>query len=139
MTTPEPQDTNRSVQIDGNVIGSALVTGDGNTVSVKFQRASLPEPEAVDIQAELKAIQKILTSFNDPVTVGVAQKLEQEAKKSKPDKSTLATTLETGLTYAKNLSGFAEAMDKLRPHVETTSGWLGKHGHKLLPLVGLAL
>ena len=119
--------------------GSAVVTGDSTRVSVKFQQASLPEPETVDIQVELKALQAILTSFNDPIATGVAQKLEEEVTKVEPDKSVIATTLETGLTYAKDLSGFAEAINKLRPHVEAAAGWLGKHGDKLLPLVGLAL
>ncbi|MEO0828759.1 MAG: hypothetical protein AAFY67_24505 [Cyanobacteria bacterium J06642_9] len=139
MTANEPPSSDRSVHVGGDVVGSAVVTGDSNTVSVHFQEASLPQPEAVDIQAELKALQVILTSFNDPVATGVAQKLEQEAQKPEPDKDVVATTLETGLTYAKTLSGFAEAIDQLRPHVESAAGWLGKHGYKLLPLVGLAL
>ncbi len=139
MTANETPSSDRSVQIGGTVTGGAVVTGDSNTVSVQFQQAALPQPEAVDIQAELKALQAILVSFNDPIATGVAQKLEEEATKAEPDKSVVATTLETGLTYAKNLSGFAESMDKLRPHVEAAAGWLGKHGYKLLPLVGLAL
>lgn len=133
------ENQDRSVRVGDDVTGSALVTGDSNTVSVQFQQASLPQPESVDIQAELKALQTILASLNDPIATGVSQKLEEEANKPEPDKSVVATTLETGLTYAKNLSGFAEAIDKLRPHVEATAGWLGKHGYKLLPLVGLAL
>lgn len=133
------ENQDRSVRVGGDVTGSALVTGDSNTVTVQFQQASLPQPESVDIQAELKALQTILASLNDPIATGVSQKLEEEANKPEPDKSVVATTLETGLTYAKNLSGFAEAIDKLRPHVEATAGWLGKHGYKLLPLVGLAL
>ena len=139
MNNNHSSNQDRSVRIGGNVTGSALVTGNSNTVSVQFQQASLPQPEAVDIQAELKALQAILASFDDPVASGVAQKLEQEASKPEPDKSIVATTLETGLTYAKNLAGFAEAIDKLRPHVEAAAGWLGKHGYKLLPLVGLGL
>lgn len=139
MATNETSGSDRSVQVGGNVTGSAVVTGDSNTVSVQFQQAALPQPETVDIQAELKALQTILASFNDPVATGVAQKLEQEAEKPEPDKTVVATTLETGLTYAQNLSGFAEAIDTLRPHVEAAAGWLGKHGYKLLPLVGLAL
>lgn len=131
--------SDRSVHMGGDVTGSALVTGDANTVSVEFQQASLPQPDTVDIQAELKALQILLASFNDPVAMGVAQKLEQESGKPEPDKSVVATTLETGLTYAQNLSGFAEAIDTLRPHVEAAAGWLGKHGDKLLPLVGLTL
>ena len=136
MTTNQSSNQDRSVRIGRDVIGSTVVTGDNNRVS---GQASLPQPEAVDIQAELKALQAILASFDDPVASGVAQKLEQEASKPEPDKSIVATTLETGLTYAKNLAGFSEAIDKLRPHVEAAAGWLGKHGYKLLPLVGLGL
>lgn len=139
MSTSEMSQSNRSVQVGGSVTGSAITTGDNNTISVQFQQASLPQAETVDIQAELKALQAILASFNDPVTAGVAQKLEAEAGKPEMDKSVVATTLETGLTYAKTLSGFAEAIAKLRPHVEATASWLGEHGYKLLPLVGLAL
>ena len=139
MSSNETPNSDRSVSIGGSVTGGAVVTGDSNTVSVQFQQASLPQPDTVDIQAELKALQAILASFNDPIATGVAQKLEEEATKADPDKSVVATTLETGLTYAKNLAGFAESIDKLRPHVESAAGWLGKHGHKLLPLVGLAL
>ncbi len=139
MSTNDTPQSNRSVQVGGSVTGSAITTGDNNTVSVQFQPASLPQPETVNIQAELKALQAILVSLDDPIATGVAQKLEVEASKPKPDKSVVETTLETGLTYAKNLSGFAEAMSKLQPHVEATASWLGKHGYKLLPLVGLAL
>jgi len=139
MANNEIPKADRSVHVGGSVTGSAVVTGDSNTVSVQFQQASLPQPETVDIQAELKALQTILASFNDPIATGVAQKLKQEAAKLEPDKDVVATTLETGLTYTKNLAGFAEAIDKLRPHVEAAAGWLGKHGYKLLPLVGLAL
>lgn len=139
MTTPDTPGSDRSVQIGGSVAGSSVVTGDGNTVSVQFQQASLPEPETVDIQAELQALRAILAGFDDPIANGVAQKLEQEAAKPEPDKSVVAKTLETGLAYAKDLAGFGDAIDQLRPHVEATAGWLGQHGHKLLPLVGLVL
>ena len=139
MAANKIPNSDRSVHVGINVTGGALVTGDNNTISVQFQQASLPQPETVDIRAELKAMQGILVSLNDPVAMGVAQKLQEEANKLEPDKSVVATTLETGLTYAKNISGFAEAIDRLRPHVEAAAGWLGKHGYKLLPLVGLVL
>jgi hypothetical protein len=138
----EPDSSSRSVQIgpgSGDITGSAVVAGDSNTVSVQFQQAALPKPETVDIQAELKALQAILASFDDPVAMGVAQKLEAEAQKPEPDKDIVAKTLETGLSYSTTLAGFAEQIDKLRPHVQAAASWLGKHGTKLLPLVGLAL
>ncbi len=138
MTANTPGD-NRSVSIGGNVTGSAVVTGDGNTVSVQFNQANLPAPETVNIQAELQALRDLLAQLDDPIVAGVAQKLEQEAAKPEPDKNVIAKTLETGLTYAKDLADFSDTIDKLRPHVEATASWLGQHGHKLLPLVGLIL
>jgi hypothetical protein len=139
MADKEITPSNSSVYINGDVVGSALVIGDGNKVSIQFQQASIPHHENVDIQMELKALQAILFSLSDPVTIGVAQKLGEEAKKNEPDKGVVVATLETGLTYAKTLTGFADALHKLRPHVEATVGWLGKQGCRLLPLVGLVL
>lgn len=139
MTTPDTPGNNRSVQIGGSVTGSAVVTGDGNTVSVQFNQANLPAPETVNIQAELQALRDLLTQLDDPIVAGVAKKLEQEAAKPEPDKSVIAKTLETGLTYARDLADFGDTIDRLRPHVEATASWLGQHGHKLLPLVGLIL
>jgi hypothetical protein len=139
MTTSDTPGFNRSVQIGGSVECSAVVAGDGNTVSVQFQQASLPAPETVDIQAELQALLAILAGFNDPFANAAIQVLEQEEAKPEPDKGTIAKALEMGLGSVKEMAAFGEAIDKLRPHVEATAGWLGKHGHKLLPLVGLVL
>ena len=132
-------DNSRNISIGGNATGNVFQTGDGNTASIEFQQVTLPPPDRVNIQAELAALQTILAGLNDPVTTGIAAKLDAEAAKPAPDKSVVATTLETGLTYARNLQGFAEAIDKLRPHVQNAAGWLGEHGTKLLPLVGLVL
>lgn len=130
-------DNSRNISIGGNATNSIIQAGDGNTA--ELQHVTLPPPDRVNIQAELAALQAILAGLNDPVTTGIAAKLDAESAKPAPDKSVVATTLETGLTYARNLQGFAEAIDKLRPHVQNAAGWLGEHGTKLLPLVGLAL
>lgn len=135
MTANETQSSDHSVQVGGDIACSAVTTGDNNNISVQFQQMSLPESEKVNIRAELKALQAIFASFNDPIATGVAQKLGQEATKPEPDKSSVATTLETGLTYSQSLAGFTEAINRLRPHVEATAGWLGKHCHKLLLLL----
>ncbi|WP_240966763.1 hypothetical protein [Nodosilinea sp. P-1105] len=139
MTTPHTPGDNRSVQIGGSVTGSAVVTGDSNTISVQFQQASLPEPETVDIQAEIEALKEIFASLNNPTIAGAAEELAQEVAKPEPDKEIMADALETGLKRIKKLADFGDAIDRLRPHVEATAGWLGQHGHKLLPLVGLVL
>jgi hypothetical protein len=140
--TNTPQDSSRSVQIGtGNeaITGSAIVAGDGNTVSVQFQSERLPDSNTVDIQAELEALQAILASINHPIVKGVAEQLEVEAKKPELDKSKISEALETGIKHSKELSDFAENIDKLRPHVEATASWLGKYGTKLLPLIGFTL
>ncbi len=129
-------DNSRNIHVGGNATGNVFQTGDGNTASLEFQQVTLPPPEQVNIRAELNAVAEVLTSLDDPITTGVALKLEEEAHKPNPDKSVGAKTLETGLNYAQNLQGFAEAIDKLRPHVQNAAGWLGEHGHKL---VGLAM
>ena len=139
MTTSDTPSSDRSVQIGGSVTGSSVVTGDGNMVSVQFQQASLPAPETVDIQAEIEALREIFVSLNNPTIAGAAEELAQEVAKPEPDKEIIADALETGLKRIKKLADFGDAIDRLRPHVEATAGWLGKHGYKLLPLVGLAL
>lgn len=139
MSAETPSNQNRSISVGGSVQGSALVAGDSNTVSVQNQQAALPEPEKVDIQSELKALREILSSFNNPVLEGVTKVIDDEVKKPNPDKSLIGSTLETGLAYAKNLQGFTEAIDKLRPHVEKSAAWLGENWYKLLPLVGLTI
>ena len=129
-------DNSRTVNIGGNPINSIIQSGDGN---IAQQHITLPPPDLVNIQAELAALKEILAGFHRPVIDAVMVEVEAEIAKPIPDKSVVATTLETGLTYARNLQGFAEAIDKLRPHVQNTAGWLGEHGTKLLPLVGLVL
>lgn len=122
-----------------NVTGNNNVIGNNNRVSIKVEQANLPQPEAVNIKEELAALKMIFDGFNDPVTTAVAKTLEQEAEKEKPDADTVSSFLEIGLEKVRKLSDFANAIDSLRPHVEATAGWLGKHGHKLLPLVGLVI
>ncbi|MBW4458734.1 MAG: pentapeptide repeat-containing protein [Nodosilinea sp. WJT8-NPBG4] len=135
--TMQGNDYSQKISFGGDATGNVFQAGQGNTA--ELQQVTLPPPDRVNIQAELAALQAILESLNDPVTTGIAAKLDAEAAKPAPDKSVVATTLETGLTYARNLQGFAEAIDQLRPHVQNAAGWLGEHGTKLLPLVGLVL
>jgi hypothetical protein len=132
-------DYSRNINVGGNATGNVFQAGDGNTASIEFQQVTLPPPDRVNIQTELAALREILASFNRPVIDVVMGELQAEEAKPTPDKSAIATTLETGLTYARNLQGFAEAIDQLRPHVQNAAGWLGEHGAKLLPLVGLVL
>jgi len=132
-------DYSQNISYGDNATGNLVQAGQNNTASVEFQQITLPSPDSVNIQADLAALQSILASLNDPVTNGIAEKLNAEAQKPSPDKDIIGKTLETGLTYAQNLQGFAEAMDKLKPHVQNAASWLGKNWYKLLAFVGLAV
>lgn len=144
-SSPKPMNSpnqNRSVSIGGSVTGSAIVTGDSNTVSVQFQQAALPQPESVNIQAELNALHELLSQLQSPDKRKIENALDdakEELKKPEPNKDEVGQALDRALNYAQKANGFAEALDKLRPHVEKAASWLGEHWYKLLPLVGLTV
>ncbi len=127
----------------GNMTGSAFTVGNNNKISVNYQKASLPEPETVNIQAELQTIKALLSELNQDennVFIDAAtQTIDDEAKKLSPDKDVVSDALEIGINYANKLDNFGGAIEKLKPRVEAVAGWLGENGHKLLPLVGLAV
>jgi hypothetical protein len=125
-----------------SVTGGAIVTGDSNTVSVQFQPAALPQPESVDIQAELNALHELLLQLQAPDQRKIENALDdakEELKKPEPSKDEVGQALDRALNYAQKANGFAEAIDKLRPPVEKAAAWLGEHWYKLLPLVGLTI
>lgn len=139
MTAPNQ---NRSVSIGGSVTGSAVVMGDGNTVSVQFQPARLSQPESVNIAAELDALHERLSQLQSLDQRKIDNALDdarEELKKPTPDKDEVGQALDRALNYAQKANGFAETIDQLRPHVEKVVSWLGKHWYKLLSLVGLAV
>ncbi|GBC62400.1 CHAT domain-containing protein [Desulfonema ishimotonii] len=133
---------NRSVSVGGNVTGSAIVTGDSNTVTVNYEKANVPPPETVDIAAELAALKAALAEIQ--VTDKDRRKLdnaiedaEVEVRETEPDRDEVGSALERALKYAEKAEGFASQIEKLRPHVERAAGWLGINWHNLLPIVGL--
>ena len=137
MTEPKRREQGSYISAGGNIEGVAI--GNNNRINVVTREASLPKTENVDIQCELIKLQAILTQLNHPIINVTAQELETEAKKTTPDKRTVAKLLETALSYAEDLAGFSAAIEQIRPPVEATASWLGENGHKLLPLVGLTL
>ncbi|QIR40778.1 CHAT domain-containing protein [Tolypothrix sp. PCC 7910] len=133
---------NRSVSIVGNVPGSAIQTGDSNTANINFQQVSLPAPASVNIETELNALREILakleTSDRRKIDNAIAD-AEEEINKPQPDKNEVGKALERAFDYAKKAEGFASAIEKLKPHLTKTVGWLGENWHKLLSLVNLTI
>lgn len=61
-TADTPQD--RSIHISGGAEGSAIVTGDHNTVTVGTPKITLPAPDTVDMNRELEALRRTLAALD---------------------------------------------------------------------------
>jgi len=133
---------NRSVSIGGSVTGSAIQTGDYDSANIDFQQISLPEPETVNIQAELNSLREIISKLetSDRRKIDNAfEDAQEEINKPQPDKDEVGEALNRALKYAKKAEGFAGAIEKLQPRLSKITAWLGDNWHKLLGLVGLAI
>lgn len=139
---PIPMTQNRSISVGGNVMGSAVIAGDANVTTIHYQQAALPSQSSVDIHSELHALREVLTlletSDRRKIDNAIAE-AEEELQKPQPDKDEVGKALDRALGYAQKAQGFAESIDKLRPHVERAAAWLGENWYKLLPLVKLAI
>lgn len=97
MSQNQQPSQNRSVSVGGSVTGSAIVTGDSNTVSVQYQQAALPSPESVDMAAELKALKEALANLQTPDRRKIDNGLdeaEDELKKPQLDKDEVGKAME---------------------------------------------
>lgn len=131
----------RTENFSGNFAGSAIVTGDGNTVTVNYQKAELPPAESVDMPNAVAELKKILAELGAPDGKKIERAIEDagdELKKDEPDKDEVGEALERALKYSEKADKFKLAVDKLKPHVTDASAWLGENWHKLLGFVGLA-
>ena len=144
----------RSVTVSGNV-GSINVGGDlsvGNMSqrgyvlddidagSFQFDLTDLPEPENVKIQAELDALCKVLLLLESPdwrKIKNAFDDIQEELQKPNPDKDEVGHALDRAISYARRANDFAEAIDKLRPHLRKATAWLGEGWYKLLQLIDL--
>lgn len=140
MSENQQPSQNRAISVGGNMIGSAAVTGDSNTVSVQYQQAALPPPESVNIGAELKALREALATLQTPDRRKIDNALdeaEDELKKPQPDKDEVGKAVDRALDYAKKADGFTEAIEKIKPRVEKAAAWLGENWYKILGVVNL--
>ena len=131
---------NRSVSVGGSVTGSAIVTGDSNTVSVEYRQTELPPPETVDMRSEIAAIREILAALQTPDSRKIERAMEDvadELDKPEPDKDEVGAGLERALKYAQTADELASVTENLGEHVKLAAAWLGQNWYKLLGVVGL--
>lgn len=142
MCSAIPSNQDRSVSVGGSVTNGVIVTGDRNTASIQNQQTTLPQVESVDIQHELAILRDLLSNLQTADQRKIERALEdikEELNKVEPDKDEVGQALDRALNYAQKANGFAEAVDKLRPHIEKVAAWLGKNWYKLLSIVGSAV
>lgn len=142
MSEATPFNHNSSVSVGGSVTDSVIQTGNENIATVQFQKAALPQRENVNIQAEVAALRELLLQLQTPDQRKIErafEDVEEELEKPEPDKDEIGQALDRAVNYAQKANGFAEAINKLRPHIEKLVAWLGGNWYKLLSLVGLAV
>jgi hypothetical protein len=136
----------RSVSIGRDAVGNVITTGDRNRVEAEIEasltKTPLPPAGAVDIAKELAQIRAVLERLGGEQAGKIGRALddaEEEASKPQPNKAEVGDALGRALKTAQSVSGFAEVVAKLAPHVASAVGWLGAYGHPLLPTVGLTV
>ena len=141
-TISQNHSQNRSVSIGGNMTGSTIQTGDGNTASVQFHQTTLPPAGSVDIKTELNALRDLLVQIDSPDRRKIDNALadvEDELKKPEPDKGEVGQALERAFNYAQKAEGFSAAIEKLQPRMTKVVAWLGGNWYKLLSVVRLGV
>lgn len=136
------ENNNRSISIGGNLEGSAVVSGDNNTVSVHFEKAEIPAPASVNIFSEISMLRQLLTNLHIPdkdeqKVKNALDEADLESKEKEPDRDEIGASIDRALKYAKKAEGFTDVITKLKPHVQNIAGWLGKNWYKILTAVGL--
>ena len=142
MTESSKPISDRSVHIGGSASGNVIQTGNRNVAFMQYQHTTLPPPESVNIQAELKALREALAQLDSPDRRKIENALgdaEDELTKPEPDKDEIGKAFDRALDYAKKAEGFAKSIETLKPHVTKVASWLGSNWHQILSAVGLAV
>ncbi len=135
------QGSDRSVRA-GTIIGSAITTGDNNTVTVSDVKVSLVDAGTVDLGQELASLRAVLTSLGAPDAGKIDRALqdaEEEAAKTDPKKDEIGAAIERAVTYAKGASEFGSHVEKLAPHLASLVSWLGGKWETILGVAGIAI
>lgn len=124
----------RNVSIGRDAIKNIIQTGDHST-------AQSPPPESVDIQAELRALQRLLGNLTTDDRQKIANALNEavgDAAKPTPNRDEVGKGLRRALEYAREAADFGAEAATIATHVQNAVAWLGDNWNNLLTLVGLS-
>ena len=116
----------------------AFATGAGATATATVTETMMPDPN-VNITATLAALRDILASVPGIETKALTRldEARQEATKPEPKREEVKSLVAQAAGYARDTAGFADAVDKLRPHLQQVAAWLGTAWQSWAPMLGL--
>jgi hypothetical protein len=133
VTTRKNGLTGISVNVSGNVTGSAIVAGNDAFV---FQQST--QDAAISVTNELQAIGDLLQSLSTEPQANITTAIDGaaiESAKPQPNKEAVGNALECAIKYAKQTERFASIIDRLGPHVAAVANWLGVGWSSLMGLL----
>ena len=110
----------------GRDIKGAFATGT-NSSAVATMSESVTPAGNVDITAAIAALHDIMRSLPDlePRALTRLNEAREEANKPIPKRDEVKSLIAQATMYAREVSGFAEVTEKLKPHLQAIAAWLG--------------
>jgi hypothetical protein len=116
----------------------AFATGERATATATITETVAPDPN-VNIAAALAALRDILASVPGIETKALTRldEARQEAARPAPKREEVKSLVAQAAGYARDATGFAEAAEKLKPHLQQVAAWLGSTWQSWAPALGL--
>ena len=116
----------------------AFATGDRATATATITETVAPDPN-VDIAATLATLRDILAAVPgiEKKALTRLDEARQEATKAEPKREEVKSLVAQAAGYARDTAGFAEAVEKLRPHLQQVAAWVGTTWQSWVPMLGL--
>ena len=114
----------------------AFAIGTGSVATMTGDTA--PDPN-VDIMAALIALRDIMKNVPG-IESKVLTRLDEaqdEAAKSAPKREEVRSLVAQATNYARDAAGFAEAAERLIPHLRHIAAWVGSTWQTWAPTIGL--
>jgi hypothetical protein len=137
--TTRPREGDGRITVGGNVQGSALTTGRGNTLTIIGNSGAPALGDRAEVLRALSEIHTALKNLSGPHAKTAQREIKaavQSVSENSSDKMTIGGALESALEATRKTSEFAEIAGKLLPLVRVATGWLGDEWSHLVSLLG---
>jgi|GEM_PF-4028304 hypothetical protein len=110
----------------GRDIKGAFATGAGAVATATMTETIQPDPK-VDIQAAIAGLREALAGVPgiEKKALTRLDEAKDEAAQPEPKRDEVRDLVAQATGYARKAAGFAEAAEKLEPHLRQIGAWLG--------------